>query len=254
MSFFKSLFAFCFLIIIFFAKKGKSIIYILYSMIISIIFNLFKVKSDSTSQVTDLQASNQTLTSVYLTWQNPITNYDSLILKYYIQEENAIFLVNFTSYTSNYTISSLQPGSSLNISLITVKNGLEIDTSNQIIAYTSNDCSNCKIFIFYFNFIIIIALDVITNLKIIKQTSNSILANYTDPKGFFDFLVFACISLLDEASTDKNFNLAGSQEMQCLNLQPGNNYSIVIGTIKLFSNQSLNGYSISNSTISNTCK
>ena len=94
----------------------------------------------------------------------------------------------------------------------------------------------------------------ITNLKIIKQTSNSISANYIDPKGYFDFLVFACISLLDEASTDKNFNLAGSQEMQCLNLQPGNNYSIVIGTIKLFSNQSLNEYRISNSTISNTCK
>ena len=113
---YKFLFAF-FLIIFFSAKKSKSIIYTLYSMTKHNL-KFIKVKSDSTSQVTGLQAINQTLTSVYLTWQNPTTNYDSLILNYYIQEENATFLTNFTSYTSNYTISNLQPGSSLNISLI----------------------------------------------------------------------------------------------------------------------------------------
>jgi len=82
-------------------------------------------------------SNNQTETSIYLTWQNP-TSYDSLILNYYILESNSKFQANLTKPNSDFTINNLLPGSSLTISITTVKNGLEINTSNSITVNASN--------------------------------------------------------------------------------------------------------------------
>jgi hypothetical protein len=58
------------------------------------------------------------------------------MLNYYVKEENKNFRINLSSNVSNYSIKNLQPGSTLIVSILSLKNKTEITISNELICYT----------------------------------------------------------------------------------------------------------------------
>ena len=84
-----------------------------------------------------LLSINQSLNSIYVNWTNPNGNFNKLTLRYSIIEANTSYEVNLASNSNEYAINSLQPGSSLVISLSGLLNDSIIIASNNLIANTS---------------------------------------------------------------------------------------------------------------------
>ena len=90
----------------------------------------------SNNAVTNLTSTDKTLTTIDLNWSNPNVSFDSLTLHYLINETNSSFSVNLKSNANNYTLKSLQPGSTVLITISTVVNGSVAGMSDQLNAYS----------------------------------------------------------------------------------------------------------------------
>ena len=88
-------------------------------------------------QVQNAQVDSFYKNNVTFSWENPTDSFTSLQLNYSVVDSQITNSVQLANTANTYTISSLSPGSEIDVTISTLLNG-QIVASVQVVGYTGN--------------------------------------------------------------------------------------------------------------------